>query len=58
MIVSLVFYRLGFPNREVEEGFMKFVLPFYANTDKVDSPFQKRKVMHTPSPAIPANYSK
>lgn len=33
-------YQLGFPNREVEEGFMKFLLPFYANTDKVDSPFQ------------------
>lgn len=24
-------YRLGFPNREVEEGFMKYLLPFYAN---------------------------
>lgn len=33
-------YHLGFPNREVEEGFMKFLLPFYANTDKVDAPFQ------------------
>ena len=28
-------YRLGFPNREVEEGFMKFLLPFfYADTNK------------------------
>ena len=27
-------YRLGFPNREVEEGFMKFLLPFfYADTN-------------------------
>ncbi len=33
-------YRLGFPNREVEEGFMKFLLPFFANTNKVESPFQ------------------
>ena len=33
-------YRLGFPNREVEKGFMKFLLPFYANTNKVESPFQ------------------
>lgn len=33
-------YYLGFPNREVEEGFMKFLLPYYANTDKVDAPFQ------------------
>lgn len=32
-------YRLGFPNREVEEGFMKYLLPFYANTNKVDSSF-------------------
>lgn len=36
-------YRLGFPNREVEEGFMKYLLPFYANTDKVDSSFQIQK---------------
>ena len=36
-------YRLGFPNREVEEGFMKFLLPFYANTNKVDSSFQIQK---------------
>lgn len=28
-------YRLGFPNREVEEGFMKSLLPFfYADTNK------------------------
>ena len=33
-------YRLGFPNREVEEGFMRFLLPFYADTNKVDAPFQ------------------
>lgn len=33
-------YRLGFPNREVEEGFVKYLLPFYANVDKVESPFQ------------------
>lgn len=36
-------YRLGFPNREVEEGFMKFLLPFYANITKVDSSFQIKK---------------
>jgi hypothetical protein len=22
-------YRLGFPNREVEEGFVKYLVPFY-----------------------------
>ena len=29
-------YKLGFPNREVEEGFIKYLLPFYApkNDDK------------------------
>lgn len=26
-------YRLGFPNREVEQGFIKFLLPYYANTN-------------------------
>lgn len=36
-------YHLGFPNREVEEGFMKYLLPFYVNTDKVDSSFHIQK---------------
>lgn len=36
-------YRLGFPNREVEEGFIRFLLPFYANVNKVDSPFEIQK---------------
>ena len=31
-------YRLGFPNREVEEGFVRFLLPYYANVDKVEAP--------------------
>lgn len=33
-------YRLGFPNREVEEGFIRFLLPFYANVNKVESPLK------------------
>ena len=33
-------YTLGFPNREVEEGFIKFLMPFYTNVDKVESPFE------------------
>ena len=33
-------YSLGFPNREVEEGFIKFLLPFYANTNAVESEFE------------------
>lgn len=33
-------YKLGFPNSEVEEGFIKFLLPFYANPNAVQSPFE------------------
>ena len=39
-------YRLGFPNRKVEEGFLKYLMPFYANADKVDSPFQIQKFVN------------
>ena len=34
---------LGFPNREVEEGFVRFLLPYYANVNKVESPFEIQK---------------
>lgn len=30
-------YTLGIPNREVEEGFLSYLLPFYANVNKGDS---------------------
>lgn len=30
---ELGIYRLGFPNREVEEGFVCFLLPYYASVD-------------------------
>ena len=33
-------YILGFPNREVEEGIIKFLMPFYTNVNKVESPFE------------------
>lgn len=33
-------YYLGFPNREVEEGFMRFLLPYYTTVTKVESPFE------------------
>ena len=36
-------YRLGFPNREVEEGFIRFLLPYYASVNKVESPFEIQK---------------
>ena len=41
---KLGIYRLGFPNREVEEGFVCFLLPYYASVDKVESPFEIQKV--------------
>lgn len=33
-------YHLGFPNREVEEGFMRFLMPYYTHIDQVESPFE------------------
>lgn len=33
-------YLLGFPNKEVEEGFMEYLVPFYTNVDAIESPFQ------------------
>lgn len=33
-------YTLGFPNKEVEEGFMDYLVPFYTKFDAVESPFQ------------------
>ena len=36
-------YRLGFPNEEVEDGFFRFLLPFYTPVDRVEAPFHIRK---------------
>ncbi|WP_291527991.1 ATP-binding protein [Bacteroides sp. UBA939] len=36
-------YRLGFPNREVEEGFTQFLLPFYVNSNASKSAFGIQK---------------
>ena len=33
-------YTLGFPNKEVEQGFINFLLPTYVNIDTSDSSFQ------------------
>ena len=33
-------YTLGFPNREVEDGFMNFLLPYYSGVDKTQSLFE------------------
>ena len=32
-------YRLGFPNKEVEKGFMEFLVPFYTSVKKDEAPF-------------------
>lgn len=36
-------YRLGFPNKEVEEGFIKFLLPSYASVDEANAQSYIRK---------------
>lgn len=36
-------YRLGFPNSEVEEGFVKYLLPFYTRKNAVESGFEIQK---------------
>lgn len=33
-------YKLGFPNKEVEEGFLKFIIPYYTNIPKSGSAFE------------------
>ena len=33
-------YRLGFPNREVEEGFVKFLIPYYTRFNKIEAPIR------------------
>ena len=36
-------YRLGFPNKEVEEGFINFLMPFYTRFNKIEAPFEIQK---------------
>ena len=33
-------YRLGFPNKEVEEGFINFLMPFYTRFNKIEAPYE------------------
>ena len=33
-------YRLGFPNKEVKQGFLKYLMPYYANTVQGKSAFE------------------
>ncbi len=36
-------YQLGFPNKEVEDGFIKFLIPYYLKNNKPTSAFDIRK---------------
>lgn len=36
-------YRLGFPNREVEEGFIRFLIPYYTRFNKMEASFEIQK---------------
>ena len=46
-------YKLGFPNKEVEDGFLKFLMPYYTSKNKVDSPFEIRNFV---SEILTGNY--
>ena len=39
-------YTLGFPNREVEEGFLKFLMPYYAKSDMTKSGFEIKRFVN------------
>ncbi|MBP3472819.1 MAG: ATP-binding protein [Paraprevotella sp.] len=36
-------YQLGFPNEEVEDGFFRFLLPYYTPVDRTEAPFHIKK---------------
>ena len=36
-------YRLGFPNEEVEDGFFRFLLPYYASVNRTETAFHIQK---------------
>ena len=39
-------YTLGFPNREVEEGFLRFLMPYYAKSDMTKSGFEIKRFVN------------
>lgn len=43
LTIALEFIDWDFPIGEVEEGFVKYLLPFYTNIDVIESPFQIRQ---------------
>ena len=36
-------YMLDYPNREVEEGFVKYLMPFYIDKSEAEAPFEIRR---------------
>ena len=36
-------YTLDYPNREVEEGFVKYLMPFYIDKSEAEAPFEIRR---------------
>lgn len=40
-------YLLGFPNQEVKQGFVRFLIPSYTNVDEVDSGFEIRRFVRS-----------
>ena len=40
-------YRLGFPNREVKQGFLKYLMPYYANTVRGKSGFEISRLVRS-----------
>lgn len=39
-------YTLNYPNQEVEEGFLNYLLPFYTDKSEAEGPFEIRKFVH------------
>ena len=39
-------YKLGFPNKEVEDGFVKYLVPFYTSKSKSESAFELSKFVN------------
>ncbi|MCM1372467.1 MAG: ATP-binding protein [Bacteroides sp.] len=49
-------YHLGFPNAEVEDGFFRFLLPYYTSLDSVEAPFHIQKFVNEIETGKPAAF--
>ena len=49
-------YRLGFPNAEVEDGFFRFLLPYYTSLTPVEAPFYIQKFVSEIEAGKPAAF--